>query len=96
MKQAIVRGMVDGYNFEIAWGANGQLLVSSICQDFAIVVDDPFGGEKYFFVLCDICLYLHVKKISEMVGAMIRRLKTHCFNCKIIGTMGGRICKLLC
>jgi hypothetical protein len=56
MKHAIVRGVVDGYNFEIASGAYGQLLVSSICQDFAIVVDDPFGGEKYFFVLCDICL----------------------------------------
>jgi hypothetical protein len=62
MKHAIVRGVVDGYNFEIASGAYGQLLVSSICQDFAIVVDDPFGGEKYFFVLCDICLYLHVEK----------------------------------
>jgi hypothetical protein len=31
MKQVTVKGMVHAYNFETAWGANGQLLVSSIC-----------------------------------------------------------------
>ncbi len=43
------------HNFEIAQGADGQHMVNSICQgdNFAIVANDPFGGEQYFIILCD-------------------------------------------
>jgi hypothetical protein len=36
-------------------GDDGQHLTNSICHDdnFVIVANDPFGGEQYFFILCD-------------------------------------------
>jgi hypothetical protein len=42
-------------NFETARGADGQHMADSICQgdNFAIVANDPFGGEQYFIILCD-------------------------------------------
>ncbi len=47
--------MMDDCNFETTWEADGQRMANSICQgdNFAIVIDDPFGGEQYFLVLCD-------------------------------------------
>jgi hypothetical protein len=47
--------MVDDCNFETIRGADGQHMADFICQgnNFAIVADDPFGGEQYFIVLCD-------------------------------------------
>ncbi len=39
---------MDDCNFETAWGADGQHMANSICQgnNFAIIVNDPFGGEQ--------------------------------------------------
>lgn len=44
------RELMDDYNFEFAWGVDGQQLADFICQgeNFAIHAHDPSSDEQYF------------------------------------------------
>ncbi len=61
---------MDDYNFEFAWGGNGQQLVNFICQNeiFVVIAHDPSGDEQYFFVLCDKPLFTRKEKFQDGWG----------------------------